>query len=132
MNRKTQKQEQYIEILEKSQQLKFRMPTEIRISKHNALYQASIQLEELYGLEFSAGAAAEAVAVGTRAARAARAVVLDGVVRFGLGGVGVGVLHHRQSVGTILPPLRCACCACWCAGFPTAGAPRRFVWSLQP
>ena len=45
MNRKTQKQEQYIEILEKSQQ--FRMPTEIRISKHNALYQASIQLEEL-------------------------------------------------------------------------------------
>ena len=47
MNRKTQKQEQYIEILEKSQQLKFRMPTEIRISKHNALYQASIQLEEL-------------------------------------------------------------------------------------
>ena len=47
MNKKTQKQEQHIEILEKSQQLKFRMPTEIRISKHNALYQASIQLEEL-------------------------------------------------------------------------------------
>ena len=47
MNRKTQKQEQHIEILEKSQQLKFRMPTEIRISKHNALYQASIQLEGL-------------------------------------------------------------------------------------
>ena len=47
VSRKTQKQEQHIEILEKSQQLKFRMPTEIRISKHNALYQASIQLEEL-------------------------------------------------------------------------------------
>ena len=47
MSKKTQKQEQHIEILEKSQQLKFRMPTEIRISKHNALYQASIQLEEL-------------------------------------------------------------------------------------
>ena len=47
VNKKTQKQEQHIEILEKSQQLKFRMPTEIRISKHNALYQASIQLEEL-------------------------------------------------------------------------------------
>ena len=45
--KETQKQEQHIEILEKSQQLKFRMPTEIRISKHNALYQASIQLEEL-------------------------------------------------------------------------------------
>ena len=30
----------------KSQQLKFRMPTEIRISKRNALYQASIQLED--------------------------------------------------------------------------------------
>ena len=41
------KQEQHIEIEEKSQQLKFRMPTEIRISKHNALYQASIQLEGL-------------------------------------------------------------------------------------
>ena len=41
VSRKTQKQEQHIEILEKSQQLKFRMPTEIRISKHNALYQAS-------------------------------------------------------------------------------------------
>ena len=47
VSKKTQKQEQHIEILEKSQQLKFRMPTEIRISKHNALYQASIQLEEL-------------------------------------------------------------------------------------
>ena len=66
--KETQKQEQHIEILEKSQQLKFRMPTEIRISKHNALYQASIQLEELYGLEFSARAAAKTVAVGTRAA----------------------------------------------------------------
>ena len=31
---------------EKGQQLKFRMPTEIRISKRNALYQASIQLED--------------------------------------------------------------------------------------
>ena len=47
VNKKTQKQKQHIEILEKSQQLKFRMPTEIRISKHNALYQASIQLEGL-------------------------------------------------------------------------------------
>ena len=47
MNKKTQKQKQHIEILEKSQQLKFRMPTEIRTSKHNALYKASIQLEEL-------------------------------------------------------------------------------------
>mgnify|MGYP000276046193 CR=1 FL=1 len=45
-------------------------------------------------LEFSAGAAAEAVAVGTRAA--GTAVVLDGVVRFGLGGVGVGVHHQRH------------------------------------
>lgn len=48
--KETQKQEQHIEILEKSQQLKFRMPTEIRISKHNALYQASTQLE---GLDFT-------------------------------------------------------------------------------
>jgi len=32
VNRKTQKQEQYIEILEKSQQLKFRMPTDENIS----------------------------------------------------------------------------------------------------
>ena len=47
VNKKTQKQKQHIEILEKSQQLKFRMPTEIRISKHNALYQTSIQLEGL-------------------------------------------------------------------------------------
>ncbi|MBS4912162.1 MAG: hypothetical protein KH007_13585, partial [Subdoligranulum variabile] len=30
VSKKTQKQEQHIEILEKSQQLKFRMPTEIR------------------------------------------------------------------------------------------------------
>ena len=45
-------------------------------------------------LEFSARAAAEAVAVGTRPA--GTAVVLDGVVRFGFGGVGVGVHHQRH------------------------------------
>lgn len=36
-----------IEIQEKSQQLKFRMQTEIQIDKHHALCQASDQLEEL-------------------------------------------------------------------------------------
>ena len=41
------KQEQHIEIQEKSQQLKFRMQTEIQIDKHHALCQASGQLEEL-------------------------------------------------------------------------------------
>ena len=41
------KQEQHIEIEEKSQQLKFRMQTEIQINKHHALCQASDQLEEL-------------------------------------------------------------------------------------
>ena len=41
------KQEQHIEIQEKSQQLKFRMQTEIQINKHHALCQASDQLEEL-------------------------------------------------------------------------------------
>lgn len=41
------KQEQHIEIEEKSQQLKFRMQTEIQIDKHHALCQASDQLEEL-------------------------------------------------------------------------------------
>ena len=41
------KQEQHIEIEEKSQQLKFRMQTEIQIDKHHALCQASGQLEEL-------------------------------------------------------------------------------------
>ena len=41
------KQEQHIEIQEKSQQLKFRMRTEIQIDKHHALCQASGQLEEL-------------------------------------------------------------------------------------
>ena len=41
------KQEQHIEIEEKSQQLKFRMQTEIQINKHHALFQASDQLEEL-------------------------------------------------------------------------------------
>ena len=41
------KQEQHIEIQEKSQQLKFRMQTEIHIDKHHALCQASGQLEEL-------------------------------------------------------------------------------------
>ena len=46
MNAKTKKQEQHIEILEKSQQLKFRMPTETRISKHSVLYQVSVQLNE--------------------------------------------------------------------------------------
>ena len=41
------KQEQHIEIEEKSQQLNFRMQTEIQIDKHHALCQASGQLEEL-------------------------------------------------------------------------------------
>ena len=41
------KQEQHIEIEEKSQQLKFRMQTEIQIDKHHALCQVSGQLEEL-------------------------------------------------------------------------------------
>ena len=41
------KQEQHIEIEKKSQQLKFRMQTEIQINKHHALCQASDQLEEL-------------------------------------------------------------------------------------
>ena len=41
------KQEQHIEIQEKSQQLKFRMQTEIQIDKHHALCQASGQLKEL-------------------------------------------------------------------------------------
>ena len=41
------KQEQHIEIQEKSQQLKFRMQTEIQIDKYHALCQASDQLEEL-------------------------------------------------------------------------------------
>ena len=41
------KQEQHIEIEEKSQQLKIRMQTEIQINKHHALCQASDQLEEL-------------------------------------------------------------------------------------
>ena len=41
------KQKQHIKIQEKSQQLKFRMQTEIHIDKHHALCQASGQLEEL-------------------------------------------------------------------------------------
>ena len=41
------KQEQHIEIQEKSQKLKFRMQTEIQIDKHHVLCQASGQLEEL-------------------------------------------------------------------------------------
>ena len=40
-------QEKHIEIEEKSQQLKFRMQTEVQIDKHHALCQASGQLEEL-------------------------------------------------------------------------------------
>ena len=38
---------QVLTIEEKSQQLKFRMQTEIQIDKHHALCQASDQLEEL-------------------------------------------------------------------------------------
>lgn len=41
------KQKQHIEIEEKSQQLKFRMQTEIQINKHHALCQSSGRLEEL-------------------------------------------------------------------------------------
>ena len=40
-------QEKHIEIEEKSQQLKFRMQTEVQIDKHHALCQASGQREEL-------------------------------------------------------------------------------------